>query len=122
MKEIIIVGLIFIVIGLIGEYYLKKKFNINRKLNKMSELARRLQRIALSITFIIYMVTAFVLIFKYDDLNTFYIIMPYFIVISLIRFFVQWKYNRHANVWVLELYTFFILLALLVSLNFIKLH
>ena len=121
MKEIIVVGLIFIVVGIIGQYYLQKKFNINGKVNNISKSAKRLQRIALGITFIIYMVTAFVLIFKYDELNVFYILMPYFIVISLIRLFTQWQYNRHANRWILELFTSFILLVYLIIITYSEL-
>lgn len=36
MKEVIIFGIILITILIIGEVYLKRKFNINRKKQEMS--------------------------------------------------------------------------------------
>lgn len=121
MKEIIVVGLILIVIGIIGEYYLKKKFNINRKSNNIGKLAKRYQRIVLSIIFIIYMVTVFVLLIKYEDINVFFILVPFLIVISLVRMYIQFKYNRHANIWILELFTNSILLLYMITIIYIKL-
>ena len=121
MKEIIVVGLIFIVVGIIGQYYLQKKFNINGKVNNVSKSAKRLQRIILVITFVIYMVIIFVLLIKYDEFNIILVLIPFIIITSLVRTYTQWKYNRHANVWILELFTVFILLALLITMNYIEL-
>ena len=105
MKEIIIVGIIFFVIAVTMEYYLKRKYNIDRKGNPLSKPIKRLKFILLTICFISYLVISSVLIFTYDDFQVMFVLIPFFIVISFIRGFMQWKYNRNANVWIQEIFS-----------------
>jgi hypothetical protein len=102
MKELITLGFLFIVIAFSMEYFLKKKFNIDRKGNPLSKPIKRRQFNLLTFLFIIYLVVSSTLIFQYDDFNTFLVIIPFLMVISFIRGFMQWKYNRNANIWILE--------------------
>ena len=98
----------------------KRKYNIDRKGNPLSKQIKKLQNILLTICFILYLVISSALIFTYDDFNVLFILIPFFIVISFIRGFMQWKYNRNANVWILEIYgaiiltIFFIIFGLMV--------
>jgi len=119
LKEIIVVGLIFIIVGLIGQYYLQKKFRINGKANNISKSIKRIQRIILGVAFIVYMVIIATSLIKYDDFNIVFVLIPFIMIISFVRGFTQWKYNRHANVWILELFTVFILIFLLVTMSYI---
>ena len=120
MKELIIVGIVFIFIGFITEYLVKRKYNIDRKGNPLSKPIKERQFILLIICLIIYLVISSTLIFTYDDFNVLFILIPFFIVISFIRGFMQWKYNRYANIWLLETYgaiiltLFFIVIGLMV--------
>ena len=120
MKELIIVGILFFVIAVVMEYSLKRKYNVDRKGNPLSKPIKRLQFILLTICFISYLVISSVLIFRYDDFNVMFVLIPFFIVISFIRGFMQWKYNRNANIWILENYgasiliIFFIVIGLMV--------
>ena len=115
MKEIIVVGLIFIIVGMVGQYYLQKKFNINEKVNTISKTTKRLQRIVLGIIFIIYLVILVALLIKYDEFNIIFLLVPFIIAVALVRAFTQWKYNRHANMWIQELFTAFMLSAFLIT-------
>ena len=121
MREIIVVGLIFIVVGIIGEYYLKKKFDTNRKVNNISKSIKWIQGIVLGLIFIVYMLIVTALLIKYDEFNVTYVLTSFVIVIALVRMFTQWKYNRQANIWILELFTAFLFLALLITMNYIEL-
>ena len=120
MKELIIVGIVFIFIGFITEYLVKRKYNIDRKGNPLSKPIKERQFILLMICLIIYLVISSVLIFTYDEFNVMFLLIPFFIVISFIRGFMQWKYNRNANIWILEAYgasiliIFFIVFGLIV--------
>ena len=105
MKEIIIVGIIFFVIAVTIEYFVKRKFNIDRKRTPLSKPIKRLQFILLTICFISYLVISFAIIIKYGDFNLGFVVLPFFIVISFIRGFIQWKYNRKANVWIQEIFS-----------------
>ena len=110
MKELIIVGILFIIIGFITEYLVKRKYNIDRKGNPLSKTIKERQFILLIICLIIYLVISSTLIFTYDEFNVLFILIPFFIVISFIRGFMQWKYNRNANIWILEIYSAVILI------------
>jgi hypothetical protein len=114
MKELIILGILFIVIAFIMEYVLKRKFNIDRKGNPLSKQIKKRQFNLLMFCFVIYLVVLVTLTFKYDDFNTFFVLFPFFIVISFIRGFMQWKYNRNANIWILETFG-----AILLAIMFI---
>lgn len=120
MKELIIVGILFIFIGFITEYLVKRKYNIDRKGNPLSKPIKERQFILLIFCLIIYLVISSTLIFTYDDFNVLFLLIPFFIIISFIRVFMQWKYNRNANVWILEIYgaivltIFFIIFGLMV--------
>jgi hypothetical protein len=120
MKALIILGFLFIVIAFIMEYFLKRKFNIDRKGNPLSKPIKKRQFNLLTFLFIIYLVVPSTLIFQYDDINPFFVIFPFLMVISFIRGYMQWKYNRNANIWILETFgailfaTMFIVIGLVV--------
>jgi hypothetical protein len=120
MKELIILGILFIVIAFSMEYFLKRKFNIDRKGNPLSKPIKKRQFNLLTFCFFIYLVVSSTLIFQYDDFNTFFVIFPFLMVISFIRGYMQWKYNRNANIWILETFgailfvIFFVVIGLVV--------
>ena len=104
MKElIIIIGILFFVIAVFMESFVKRKYNIDRKGNPLSKPIKRLQFILLTICFIIYLVILSTLVIKYDEFNALLVLFLFFIVISFIRGFIQWKYNRGANIWMQEI-------------------
>ncbi|MBO1913494.1 DUF4181 domain-containing protein, partial [Microvirga sp. 3-52] len=85
--------------------FLKRKYEIDRKGNPLSKPIKRLQFILLTICFISYLVIAFSFTITNGDFNLLFVLIPFFIVISFIRGFMQWKYNRNAKVWILETYS-----------------
>ncbi|QUW20286.1 DUF4181 domain-containing protein [Sporosarcina sp. Marseille-Q4063] len=119
MKELIVVGVVFIVIGFISEYFLKRKYNIDRKGNPLSKPIKKLQIILLTICFILYLVISSALVFTNDDFNVLFVLIPFFILISFIRGFLQWKYNGNANVWILETYSAIILIIFFIVIGLI---
>ena len=103
-KLIIIICILLFVIAVFTESYVKRKYNIDRKSNPLSKPIKRVQFILLTICFIIYLVITSTLLIKYDEFNALLVLFLFFIVISFIRGFMQWKYNRGANIWRLEIF------------------
>ena len=104
MKElVIIVGILFFVMAVFIESTMKRKYNIDRKSNPLSKPIKKLQFTLLAICFILYLVTLSTLLIKYDEFNALLVLFLFFIVISIIRGFIQWKYNRDANIWMQEI-------------------
>lgn len=120
MKVIIIIGIILVAIAIISDKVLRKKFNVNKEDN-MSKENKRAQSIILTVLFVVYLIFSFILIAKYEELNTMYIIIPFLLVISFIRAFMQWRYHRNANIWKIEIFgalymaSAFILISLLAT-------
>jgi hypothetical protein len=120
MKEIIIiVGILFFVIAVFIESWMKRKYNIDRKGNPLSKPIKMLQFSLLTICFILYLVTLSTLLIKYDEFNALLVLFLFFIVISFIRGFIQWKYNRRANIWMQEISGAIIFTILIIIFGFV---
>ena len=120
MKElIIIVGILFFVIAVFTESSMKKKYNIDRKENPLSKPIKRVQFILLTICFITYLVILSTLLIKYDEFNALLMLFLFFIVISFIRGFIQWKYNRGANIWMQEIFGAIIFTIFFITFGFV---
>ena len=114
MKTLIIIGVILVVVGLLTTRLLTKRFSINQKENIMSKKHKRIQFIGVTILFFAFMVASFVLMIKNPDINILFILIPFLVSISALRIFMEWRYNRKANRWILEIFsTLFILMAYL---------
>lgn len=117
MDKIIVFAIILFGVAILGDSLLKRKFNINRKVNNMSQFAKRLQFSLLTVIFIIYIVTSFLMIYKYEELSILWVMLPFFVSISLVRGIIEWKYNHSANRWISEAYStvIFIIFVLVIS-------
>lgn len=119
MKEIILFGLLFIVIGFIIDYLLKEKFDIDKKRNDMSKSAKRVQRIVINSIWLIFIVFLVMLVGRNEEFNFMFILIPYFVIIFTFRTMMEWLYNRRANLWISSLSSlllvssYFILIILL---------
>lgn len=103
MKGIILFGILFIVLGFILNYFLKEKFNIDRKRNEMSVSVKRFQSIVANSFVVTFIVLAIILVSKYEELSLFVIFIPYFLVLTTFRTIMEWVYNRNANYWISEM-------------------
>ncbi|MFC5590525.1 DUF4181 domain-containing protein [Sporosarcina soli] len=103
MKIFIIIGIIIcLLVG--GEYVLKKKLKV-MKHEKMDPSPKRIENIGVTILFIGYLVVSATFIFKYDDVNVLFLMLPFFIVLSSFRAFMEWRFNRQARKWAMEIYS-----------------
>ncbi len=103
MKIFIIIGIIIcLLVG--GEYVLKKKLRV-MKHEKMDPRPKRIENIGITILFIGYLVVSATFIFKYDDVNVLFLMFPFFIVLSSFRAFMEWRFNRQARKWAMEIYS-----------------
>jgi hypothetical protein len=103
MKIFIIIGIIIcLLVG--GEYVLKKKLKV-MKHEKMEPRPKRIENIGVTILFIGYLVVSATFIFKYDDVNVLFLMFPFFIVLSSFRAFMEWRFNRQARKWAMEIYS-----------------
>lgn len=105
MKVIIILSVILLVIGIILERFLRRKFNITRKLNTMSQKSKWVQSIVLILLLVIYLVVILTIFTRYEDVNIGIALIPFLLLTSLFNTFMQWRYNRQANVWITEIFT-----------------
>ena len=119
MDELLVFVVILFVVAILGDSLLKRKFNISRKVNNMSKFARRLQFTLLTVIFIIYIVTSFLMIYKYEEFNILWIMLTFLVSISSVRGIMEWKYNHKANRWISEAYSavIFIIFVLVISLS-----
>lgn len=116
MKEVLVFGIILIIILIIGEIYLKRKFNINRKKQKRSLSHKRIEFVGTLVIALIFFVATMKLLPKYGGLTTVVTMSPLFILTALFRGMMQWKYDRTAKVWILEAFGAIILSALYIVL------
>ena len=105
VKELIIIGFVLIIAGWLGERFLKKKLNITKKTNTMDNRAKRLQFFAMGILVIGFIAATMNLVSEDDGFNMFYIKMSYFIAVTVVRGFFDWKFNQPSKQWVLQIYT-----------------
>lgn len=108
-----IIGILFIV----GSYLLRKKLQVSTS-NKMSKRAKRFEYIGVAILFVGYLVTVIKFSMGDENLNIAIIIFPFICLVSLFRAVMQWKYNREAKLWAMELFeaTMFIILCIVMVL------
>ena len=116
MKEVIVFGIILITILIIGEVYLKRKFNINRKKQKKSLSHKRIEFVGILVIALIFFVATMKLIPKYGGLTTVVTMSPLFILTALFRGMMQWIYASAAKVWILEVFGAIILGAIYIVL------
>ncbi|AOV06190.1 DUF4181 domain-containing protein [Sporosarcina ureilytica] len=102
MKVLVIFSVIYIFLALVSDYYLKKKLQIDRKKTQLPKKAKVLQTLFLSIVFVLYIAAAIYIIFIPDKNNILLIVVPFLIVVALIRGVFQRIYNRQAKIWILE--------------------
>ena len=116
MKEVIIFGIILIIILIIGEIFLKRKFHINRKKQERSLSHKRSEFVGTLVIALIFFVATMTLLSKYGGLTTVVTMSPFFILTALFRGIMQWKYDRTAKVWILEIFGAIILSAVYIVL------
>jgi len=94
-----IVGILFIV----GSFLLRKKLQVSTS-NKMSKRAKRFEYIGIAILFVGYLLAVIKFSVGDENRNIAIIIFPFVCLVSLFRAVMQWKYNREAKQWAMELY------------------
>lgn len=123
MKELIIIGIVIIIAGWLGERFLKKKLNIIKKTNTMGNRAKSIQFFALGILMIgfiiVISISSVTLATKNENFNMFYYLVPYFIVVSVVRGFMDWKFNQPSKQWILQIYTVFLYCILMIAVFWI---
>ncbi|MDS9472832.1 DUF4181 domain-containing protein [Sporosarcina pasteurii] len=102
MQTLIVLGVIYLVLVLGTDYYLKKTYQIDRKKNTLDKKPRYLQFTLLSIVFVVYIVTAIYMIIVLEEFNTLLIVLPFLLAVTLIRGIFQRIYNRLEKIWILE--------------------
>ena len=103
MTGFIFVGIIACLI-IIGDYVLRRKLKV-LKHEKMEPRPKRFENIVVAIIIISYMIISATLIFKNEDMIPLLIVLPFFIIISLFRAFMEWRFNRQARKWAMEIYS-----------------
>lgn len=123
MKELIIIGIVIIIAGWLGERFLKKKLNITKKRNTMGNRAKSIQFFALGILMIgfiiIISISSVTLATNNKNFNMFYYLVPYFIAVSVVRGFMDWKFNQPSKQWILQIYTVFLFCILMIAVFWI---
>lgn len=112
MKTLIIVVVIFFIVIIIAERFLRVKYNINRKENTMSTVQKQIQFIGVIILFFGYLGISFALMSKDEELDIVWTLIPFILSLSVFRTFMQWRYNRQANMWITEIFGAVCLIAL----------
>ncbi len=108
MDNIILFGIILIILSVIGGIFLEKRFKIKRKTNEMSPFAKRLQFILLAVIYLAFIIVSIRLISNDAEFNVLFTMLPFFFAISIVRGFMEWKYNRKAKRWISEIFGTFI--------------
>lgn len=110
MKTLIIIGIILVIVSTLISRFLTKRFSIDYKENTMSKKHKRIQFVGVILTVFAYMVVSFRVTSKDPDVNLVLLLIPFFLIISILNIFMEWRYNRKANRWILEIFsTLFIL-------------
>lgn len=102
MKELWIITAIFLFLTIAGDYLLRKKLKVSTS-EKMSKRAKRFEHMGLAILFVGYLVIALKIILEDGDIS--FVILPFLCIIPLFRAFMEWKYNRKAKRWAMEMYS-----------------
>lgn len=103
MKEFFIIMGIVGILFIAGSYLLRKKLQVSTE-NKMSKRAKRFEYIGVAILVIGYWIIGFKFFMGDGDPNFAILIFPFLCLVSLFRAVMQWKYNREAKLWAMELY------------------
>jgi len=94
---------IIVILLIVGNYVLRKKLQVSTD-SKMSKRAKRFEYVGVAILVICYLVAVIKFSMGDGNRNIAVIIFPFFCLVSLFRAVIQWKYNREAKLWALELY------------------
>ena len=120
VKELIIIGIVLIIAVWLGERFLKRKLHITKKTNTMDDRAKSLQFFALAILMIGFVIGSIMgsvtLATKYENFNFVYFLGPYLILVSMVRGFMDWKFNQPSKQWILQIYTIFLLFILMIAI------
>lgn len=116
MTELIIIGVVLIIVGVLGRIYLEKKLNIIKRTNTMTHCAKSVQFFTLFILVIIYLIAVIVLSLKYETSNLVYILLPYLLLLSSVKGFMDWKFNKPSKQWVLHIYELILYCVLLIAI------
>ena len=115
MKDMIVIIIVVGIVLIIGEYFLKRKLNVLMH-EKMGPRAKRFETIGVSILFIGYLVISTTLILGNEEVNVLFIIFPFFVILSTFRAFMEWRYNRHAKKWAMEIFSIIAISVLVAAL------
>lgn len=115
MKTFIIIGIILVIVSTLISRFLTKRFSIDYKENIMSKKHKRIQFVGVILTVFAYMVVSFRVTSKDPDVNLVLLLIPFFLIISILNIFMEWRYNRKANRWISEIFSTLVILALYLS-------
>lgn len=93
---------LYAVFALGPDYYLKKKYKIDRKASPLPEKAKEPQKTWMTALLVIYIVAILLFLAKFEEGNLLIILFPFLLGTTLIRGFIEKKHNEEAKVWVLE--------------------
>lgn len=115
MKTLIIISIILVIVSTLISRFLTKRFSIDYKENIMSKKHKRIQFVGVILTVFAYMVVSFRVTSKDPDVNLVLLLIPFFLIISILNIFMEWRYNRKANRWISEIFSTLVILALYLS-------
>ena len=115
MKTLIIIGVILVIVSTVISRFLTKRFSIDQKENIMSKKHKQIQFVGVILTVIAFIVTSFIVTSKHPDINLVLLLIPFFLIVSILRIFMEWRYNRKANRWILEIFSTLFILAIYLS-------
>lgn len=115
MKTLIIIGIILVIVSTVISRFLTKRFSIDHKENVMSKKHKQIQFVGVILTVFAYMMVSFRVTSKHPDVNLVLLLIPFFLVISILRIFMEWRYNRQAKRWIMEIFSTFFTLGFCIS-------
>ncbi|WP_445661461.1 DUF4181 domain-containing protein [Bacillus sp. FSL K6-3431] len=103
---IVIIGIIFIIISIISERFIRKNWIVQQPKGRFYQYRHTLHFVLEGLITI-----SFFLLFKdkndilFGDGRWMFTILSYFFIVSLLRTFVEWKVARKDNLWIINLIT-----------------
>lgn len=99
---IVLVFGLYAVFALGTDYYLKKKYKIDRHASPLPPKAKSLQMKWMTALLIVYVIAIIGFLFWFEESNIIIILFPFIVGTTLVRGLIEKKYNEEAKVWILE--------------------
>ena len=103
LLPIIVIALLYILLCAFIDRMIVKKYQIRRKDHPLPPEGKKMQNKLLVVLLVIYFVLAFILIFTVETFNLLIVLIPFLLLSGYLLYWVEKKYNEHAQIWRSEL-------------------